>query len=227
METRKLFVLSVSVWSADDYLNNRNTNPQHADHYVFATKEEAEERAQNITADADVYNDGVIYSMDLSDEQILDITGMESIEDFDEALRTPYSDSIWDSIWTKNYGEDEKDMVAAYIIEQPVDFEEVECANYNFDQTLDGAILVFWSWERHIGYARKLIDVRFAYHDETEAILAKQDRTYVTQCDVLLTADEVKNAGEYLREAVRKELEDKHDWRWRNPSFIDTLIEQF
>ena len=227
MGTRKLFVLSVSVWSADDYLNNRNTNPQHADHYVFATKEEAEERAQNITADADVYNDGVIYSMDLSDEQILDITGMESIEDFDEALRTPYSDSIWDSIWTKNYGEDEKDMVAAYIIEQPVDFEEVECANYNFDQTLDGAILVFWSWERHIGYARKLIDVRFAYHDETEAILAKQDRTYVTQCDVLLTADEVKNAGEYLREAVRKELEDKHDWRWRNPSFIDTLIEQF
>ena len=98
MGTRKLFVLSVSVWSADDYLNDRNTNPQHADHYVFATKEEAEERAQNITADADVYNDGVIYSMDLNDEQILDITGMENIEDFEEALRTPYSDSIWTKI---------------------------------------------------------------------------------------------------------------------------------
>lgn len=223
MRTRKLFVLSVSVWSADDFLNNRDTNPQRADHYVFATKEEVEEKAKNVDANADVYNDGVIYNMELSDEQILDITGMESIEDFDEALRTPYSDNIW----TKNYGEDEKDMVADYIVGQADDFEEVECANYDFDKTLDGAILVFWSWERHIGYARKLIDVRFAYHDETEAILAKQDRTYVTQCDVLLTADEVKSAGEELREAVRQELEDKRDWRWQNPSFIKTLIEQF
>ena len=223
METRKLFVLAISVWSADDYLNNRNTNPQHTDLYVFATKEEAEGQALNVGADAEVYNDGVIYSMELGDEQILNITGMESIEDFDEALRTPYSSSFR----TKNYGEAEKGMVAGYIAENVDDYEPVECANYNFDQSLEGAILVFWYWERHIGYARKLTDVRYAYGGETEAMLVKRDRTYVEQCDILLTADEVRDAGDALREVVRQKLEDGRDWRWSNPSLIDMLIEQF
>lgn len=212
-ETRVLYVLSNSVWDASDYLNDCNTNPRYTEHYVFATKEEAEEQAQNVATASDIYNDGMLFAMELTDAEILDISGDDDINDFNEALSEDNHEAMED--------------VAKYIVENADEYDPVVCANYDFDQTLDGAILVFWSWQRYTGYARKLIDVRFAYYDETEAMLAKEDQVFATQCDVLLTADEVKNAGEDLREAVRQELEDKRDWRWQNPSFIETLIEQF
>jgi hypothetical protein len=123
----------------------------------------------------------------------------------------------------KNFGEDEKSEVAQAIFENPTDERPVECSNYDFDKSLEGAVLVFWSWERYIGYARKLIEVRRADSSDTEAILTKKDKVYTTQCDILLTAEEVENADD-LKAAIRERL-DSCSWKWTNTSFITEAIE--
>lgn len=220
MEKIKLFVLAVNVWDADDYLNDRNTNPKYTDLYLYATREEAEQKAKNLDVDNDIYNEGTIYEGELTEQEILEITGYETIEDFNEALAESYSTEAR----MKNFGEDEKTEVARAIMECSTDEHSVQCANYDFGKSLEGAILVFWSWERHVGYARKCIEIRRAYSDDTEAILTKQDRVFATQCDVLMTADEVAEADN-LQEAIRKKLDDG-SWKWNNQSFVNSEIEK-
>jgi hypothetical protein len=220
-EKRTLYVLANSVWDADDYLNDRNTNPHYTDLYLYATREEAEQKAQNLYVDDDIYNDGTIYTGELSEEEILDITGYDTIEEFDEALAEPYSTNPN----VKNLGEFEKTDVAKEIMENPTDEDIIECVNYDFNKTLEGCILVFWSWERYIGYARKCLQVRYAYDNETEQLLTKQDKVFATQCDILLTAEEVANADD-IQEAVREALESS-TWKWQNTNFVESQIENF
>lgn len=218
---RKLFVLANNVWNADDYLKDRCCDPVHTDLYLYATIEEAREKAKTVDTDNETWNDGTIYEGELTDNEILELTGFESIDDFNEALAEPYSTEAR----VKNFGEDEKGEVAQTIIEDSTNEYPVECANYDFDKSLDGCVLVFWRWERYIGYARKLIDVRRAYDDDTEALLTKQDRVGVTQCDVLLTKQEADDADD-LQEAIREKLE-SDSWKWQNEDAIYSMIEEF
>lgn len=221
MEKIKLFVLAVNVWDADDYLNDRNTDPKHTDLYLFPTKEGAEQKTKALDIDNTVYNDGIIFEGELDESEILELTGFETIEDFNEALAEPYSTNPR----KKNFGEDEKTEVACAIMEDPAKEETIECANYDFNKSLDGCILVFWSWQRYIGYARKCIEVRRAYSDETETILTKQDHVFATQCDILLTAEEVNNADN-LQESVLEALA-KSSWKWTNPEFVKNKVNNF
>lgn len=219
MKTRKLFVLSNTVWDADDYLHGNNNNSIRTDLYLYATEEEAEKKAMCLDVANDIYNECTLFVGEMSEDDILDITGYEDIEDFNEALAEPYSTKAR----VKNFGEDEKEEVAQAIFDDPLEERSIECANYDFDKSLDGAILVFWSWERYVGYARKLIEVRRADSSDTAAVLTKQDKTFVAQCDILLTAEEVENADD-LKEAVRERLEDG-SWKWVNSGFITEAIE--
>lgn len=220
-ETRTLYVLANSVWNADDYLNDHNTDPKHTDLYLYATREEAEQKAQNLDTDDDIYNDGTIYTGELTEQEILDITGYDTIDEFNEALVEPYSTNPN----VKNLGEFEKGNVAKEIMENPANEDIIECANYDFNKSLEGCILVFWSWERHIGYARECIEVRRAYSEETETLLTKRDKVFATQCDILLTAEEVESADD-LQEAVREALE-RDSWKWNNTRFVESQIEEF
>ena len=218
-EPRKLYVLSNSIWAADDYLNDRNTDPLRTDLYLFATREEAIAKAQSLDVAHDIYNDCTLFTGEMGDEEILEITGYDSIEDFEEALAEPYSTDTN----VKNYGEAEKTDVAKAIVENPDEDEIIDAANYDFGKSLEGCILVFWSWQRHIGYARKCIEVRHANPEDTESLTTKQDKTFVAQCDILLTAEEVAEA-EDLQEAVREALS-KSSWKWTNPNFVESQIE--
>lgn len=222
MKTRKLFVLANNVWDADDYLNDRNCNPKRTDTYLYATDKECEQKAKSLDTANDIWNDGTIYEGELTEDEILELTGYESIEEFNEALAEPYSTEAR----VKNLGEDEKGEVAAAIIESPKDERTVECANYDFDKSLEGAVLVFWSWERYVGYARKFIEVRRGYSDDTEALLTKQDKVFATQCDVLLTADEVSEAGDDLHEVMLDKLQDG-SWKWQNTRLMEQCVEEF
>lgn len=225
MTTRKLFVLAVSVWDANDYIQfrdyDKSCNPGSTDLYLFATEEEAEKYATSLDIDDDIYNIAELFEGELTDEEILELTGYETIEEFNEALAEPYSTDAR----VKNLGEDEKGEVAQAIVDDGNLLRDVDCPNYDFDKSLEGAVLVFWSWERYIGYARKLIEVRRAYSDDTEALLTKQDKVFATQCDILLKADEVEAADD-LQEAIRERLEDG-SWKWTNPGFITSAIENF
>jgi hypothetical protein len=175
----------------------------------------------SLDVDNEIYNDCTLCTGEISEDDILNLTGYETIEEFDEAMAEPYSTKAR----VKNFGEDEKSEVAQAIFENPTEERQVECSNYDFDKSLEGAVLVFWSWERYVGYARKCIEVRRAYSEETETLLTKQDKVFATQCDILLTAEEVENADD-LKAAIRERLEDG-SWKWNNTSFVLSQIEKF
>jgi hypothetical protein len=154
----------------------------------------------------------------MSEDEIIDITGYEDIDEFNEALAEPYSTKAR----VKNFGEFEKGDVAQAIFENPTEERTIDCVNYDFNKSLAGSVLVFWSWERYVGYARKLIEVRRADSSDTEAILTKKDKVYATQCDIILTAEEVA-AADNLKEAIRERLEDG-SWKWVNTIFITEAV---
>lgn len=221
MSKRKLYVLANTVWNADDYLNDRNTDPKRVDLYLYASREEAERKAASLDVSDEIYNDCDVFEGDMEEDSILEITGYDSISEFDLALSEPYSTNPQ----RINFGEDVKALVAARIFENPTDNYSVECSNYDFEKPLDGAVLVFWTWVKYVGYARKCIDVRLAADDDTERILAKRDSVTEIQCDVLLTADEANGACD-LKYAVTNALS-RSFWKWSNPSFVKTLADEF
>lgn len=223
----KLFVLANSVWCAGDYLSDRNCNPKYVDLYLFTSEKQCREKALNLYYDFETYNDCTMFvSKEISDKTIEEISGVE-ISEFKKMLAEPYSSNS-----NKNWGEDEKEMVAAEIVEDSslymYEDSTIDVANYDFDKSLNGSILVFWEWRTHVGYARKCLEVRYADDDETEALLTKQDSTFVSQCDVLLTAEEVRNAKKQkkLYLAVLDELQ-QDTWKWTNQNYAESQAEQF
>lgn len=220
MATRKLYALSVSVWDADDYLNDRNTNPRYTDHYLFGSEEEAKEYAMDIDYDASIYNDAMLFEHEVDEETILKLTGFETIEEFDEELAEPYTIAAYNCGHTS----DQKTDLAKYVCDEDGFGDAIPCANYDFDASIDGAILVCWSWQRYVGYSRKCEEVRYAYHNETEKLLTKQDRTFVSQYDIVMTKEEVEQSQDLAADLTERLLE-RGDWRWTNPGFVESAIE--
>lgn len=216
----KLYVLAVSVWDAGDYLNQRNTNPMCVDLYLYDSAKKAELKAQNLDVDSDYYNDATIYEGELSTQEIKEITHC-TIQIFKKMLKEPYSTTNS----RKNWGEDEKRDVAREILRSPDDEYPVDAANYDFDKSLEGCILICWEWHRYIGYARKCIEIRYAYDSDTETMLTKQDRIFAKQWNILLTAEEVSSASN-IQDAIRCALESS-DWKWTNPEFADSQANNF
>ncbi len=214
----KLYVLQNNVWDASDYLNETNNNPLDTRLFLYTTLEEAKSKAMALPVNNDIYNDCLIYEREMDTEEILKLSGADTLEDWRDALAEPYS--IDPNI--RNYGEDEKGRVAAAILEDPDDTRETDCANYNFDASLEGALLIFWSWEKYIGYARRIVELRYAGSTDTEAILTKKDKVFAVQCDILLTAEEVTNSTN-IREDITARLQES-SWKWTNPSLIDVTI---
>lgn len=220
-QKRELWALNVSSCNAGDYFSGKSCDYS-TEMYLFATSDEAKAFAMGIDADSDSYNECLLYHGELTEEEILEQSGFETIEDFDEALREPYS-TVWNR---KNFGEDEKTAVAVYIqAEYDNTMEEIPCANYDFDKSIKGAIIVVWSWHQYVGYAREFKELRYATYDETEKMLTKEDRTFVPQVDIVMTADEVANS-KHLREELTEILQRDH-WRWTKPSHVDFAIMDF
>ena len=217
---RNLFLLLVSVWKADDYFHHDNRNPRYVEEYLFSTREECEKKAMSLDTGDDIYNEATIYEGSINENEILDLTKCEKIKEFDDMLAEPYSSDPF----RFNYGELEKKTIGQYIFDHYTDEYAVDCSNYNFEVSIEGALLVFWSWQRYIGYSRKCHEIRYARHGETERLLTKADSTCVEQCDVVLTAKEIKEAGEdFVAEAMNR-LSEPH-WKWTNHSQIEQMLE--
>ena len=216
---RHLYCLSNSVWDADDFLNNRNCNPKGTDLYLFATEAKAEEFAMLLDTDNRICNECDLYDGEVDEAKILELTGFETIDEFDEALKESYSLSC------SNFGEDELTAVCSYIIDEyEYTMQNVMCANYDFNKSVEGAVIVVWSWQRYTGYARKCEELRYGQHGETEKMLTKQDRVFVSQCDVVMTKKEVEDCQDLSCE-LRERLLEK-DWKWTNPHFVARMIEE-
>ena len=221
MDKRELWALNVSSCNAGDYFSGKSCDYS-TEMYLFATSDEAKAFAMGIDADSDSYNECMLFHGELTEEEILEASGFEEMADFDEALREPYSTN-----WNRtNYGDDEKTAVAAYIMEEYNNsMEEIPCANYDFNKSIGGAIIVVWSWHQYIGYAREFKELRYADSGETEALLTKEDRVNAVQVDIVMTAEEVANS-KCLRDELADILQREH-WKWTKPSNVDFAIMDF
>lgn len=218
----ELHALVVSVWHADDWFSGGNCDPMNNEIYLFCDFEKAEQYAKQLDVDSDFFNIGTIYTADVDEETILELSGCETIEDFNEMLEEQYSNVPR----MKNYGEDERADVAQWIVKHADNVTQVDCANYDFDKSIEGAIVVVWSWQRHVGYARKCECLRYASEGETEKLLTKEDKSFVSQVDIVMTAEEVAQAGDDLQLQLYDRLHEE-SWRWQNVGFVETLIQLF
>ena len=219
---RHLYCLSNSVWNADDYLHGRNCDPIYTYVYLFGSDKEAKGFAMNLDTDDDIFNDCTLFDGEIDEETILELTGFESIKDFNDALKEPYSKDTS----VKNFGEDEKGEVAAHIIgEFDSSAMPVDCANYDFNKSICGSIIVVWSWQTHVGYARECEEIRYAQYGEDETMLTKQDKTFVKQVDVVMTKEHVEKCKDLQDELYEKLF--CGTWKWTNPEFVKKEISKF
>lgn len=104
--------------------------------------------------------------------------------------------------------------------------EEVasEFIRYNY-ASVDGALLVCWHWDRYIGYARELREIRYGYYGETEEMCVETEKTFRPQWSVLATAEELEGlTDEEKRELAEERLNESH-WKWNMRSNIAAALD--
>lgn len=214
---KHLYLLQIKVWDAATYIGWRDrdesSDPKWVDNYLFASLEKAESFALKIDSDDDIYNQGAIYHGEVADDKILELTDCESMEEFEELMEESICDSTFDELFAYIERESNSSVI-----------EEVECANYDYDQSIEGDIIVEWEWVRYPGYARKCLAVRRARSGETATLLTEKDSTSVSQASVILTAKQADDC-ENLAEAVLDELDDER-WKWTNKSAMHAMVDQ-
>ena len=95
------------------------------------------------------------------------------------------------------------------------EWEDVKEVSYNYP-SVEGALLVVWNWEKYVGYARNINEIRRGMYGETEEICCKEDKVFRPQVDVLCTAAELEGlTREEERDLVEERLRGGYrDWRW-------------
>lgn len=221
-KTMKLYVLDIAIWRSDNYFSEANTNPESVDELLFSSRQKAEEYLNTLPVGINFYNDADLYTEDIDEATILQVTGFADMDDFREALNEPYSDNTAH----KNYGEDEKRKLAVYLIyHQTNPRQDIKCPNFDFEKPIEGAIVCVWSFERYVNYARVCHEVRFASYGETMALCIPCDRTGTRQASLILSREEVEAAGDKLKDELT-ELLFKPEWKWNNPTKVKNLIEE-
>lgn len=105
--------------------------------------------------------------------------------------------------------------------------EEVYSTGVYEGEDITGAVIIEWSWEKYVGYARNLLSIGVAgewpfenFKSEVDLISGNGDSTFKSNYSLLLTKEEKENA-EDLEEAISEELQ-KGYWKWNsfknNPS---------
>ena len=97
--------------------------------------------------------------------------------------------------------------------------EDVWTGDSNDGDDIAGAVIIEWSWEKYVGYARNLVRVGMAgewpfqeFSKESDLISGNEDRTFRSNYSVLLTPEEVKASND-LQESIDEALNADH-WKW-------------
>lgn len=93
---------------------------------------------------------------------------------------------------------------------------------------IEGAVLVEWSWEKYVGYARNLHSLRFGNYNETEAdlVTGNEERTFRHNLSLLVEADKLSGLSNAEKIETIREALDHDSWKWNyfhTPNFT-TLI---
>lgn len=208
----------ITVWSldkiiwSDGLLDGANENPLCEENLgVFFDDRDAAVKAMKEVADDITPEFGVCTEVILSKANVsiddLDDIDWDKVEKHDDS----YGNSVLNEMFLDNSCIDENVSVA-----------------YDY-KPVNGALLIFWSWNTHVGYARDLREIREGMSGEDETLCIKQDKTFVTQCDVLIEEQELEGLSREDRRAlIEKRLGENH-WKWtpRAESYIRVYLRDF
>lgn len=176
---------------------------------IFFNREDAKTAFNNCGATPE-FGENLLVSLASCDVDSEDVCYIEDYENEDES----YLNTVLKEIVEPKSNYD-------YLIDYAVD--------YDYKSVL-GAVLVFWSWQTYVGYARKCIEIRDGEFGETEEITLPVDHTYRTQCSILISADEAKNLSvEDRRRLIEQRLLEEKSWKWQNnvQNLIDRYMEDY
>ncbi len=103
------------------------------------------------------------------------------------------------------------------------DSEEIYSTDEFTGDSIEGAILVEWSYEKFVGYAHNLINIGIAgewpFSDlkkESDLITGNEESTFRSNYSVLLKADEIEGlTKDEVREAIDQALNENR-WKWNH-----------
>lgn len=82
-------------------------------------------------------------------------------------------------------------------------------------ESMEDAILVYYSWEPYVGYARKFHRLEYCIEDKTTLSCAPKDKAFSVECEMLVSHAEVQkcNSASELRELMNERLRSMGKWK--------------
>lgn len=141
-------------------------------------------------------------------------------------------DVDWEDI--EEYGEDafdDDDLMKIAASVNDIDIRDVVGATYKYE-SVDGAILIIWYWDRYVGYARGVRDIREGMYGETTEMCIHEDHTFCNQCSVLVKASELEGLSPQERyELIEERLHDgcacgegQWEWNFKAEAYIESYL---
>lgn len=84
---------------------------------------------------------------------------------------------------------------------------------FHYYDSVEGALLLEWRWNRYIGYSREYVGVRFGRYKETTELCLPIDRTFARQTSLILTADEIAELGDDALNVAYDRICEMGKWR--------------
>lgn len=82
-------------------------------------------------------------------------------------------------------------------------------------ESMEDAILVYYSWEPYVGYARKFHRLEYCIEDKTTRSCAPKDKAFSVECEMLVSHAEIQkcNSASELRELMNDRLRSMGKWK--------------
>jgi len=161
----------------------------------------------------------------------------EDIEEFaDEEAAIEYAKNLDLSIGFQAHVEEHTFVAEDFeddeelLLRDAFETEVIFCGDENDGKDVEGAILIEWSYEKHPGYARNLLNIGVGgehpfqnLRTESDLITGNEESTFRSNYSVLLTKEELMVCGnpDELYLLIEEELNKGH-WKWNyfknNPS---------
>ena len=96
----------------------------------------------------------------------------------------------------------------------------IYCGSIELGKDISGSIIIEWSYEKYIGYARNLLNIGIAGEYPFESISFERDlitggETYINKpCISVLLSKEQMNTSFNLEDDIYEALSDNNYWRW-------------
>lgn len=117
--------------------------------------------------------------------------------------------------------DDAEEFLGNFIDEHSIEADNLGTSDWNvrsvryYYNSMQDGIVLYWSWERHVGYARTFKRLEYCMENINTLRCKPVDHAFSTQCTLLVSPSEVKecqNASE-LRDLIQQRFDDMKLWR--------------